>query len=84
MPRMDCQYLGVGTGVSNSGQVGPRMHNVRFDGDTPGTSATCVQGRFVQCPFITMDCGGSACLDRYFGFLSGKIVQLVVVVAVGM
>src|ERR1035441_2405667 len=28
-------------------------------------------------------CGGSACLDRYFGFLSGKIVQLVVV-AVGM
>ena len=28
--------------------------------------------------------GGSACLDRYFGVLSGKIVQLIVVVAVGM
>ena len=29
-------------------------------------------------------CGGSVCLDGFFGFLSGKIVQLVVVVAVGM
>jgi hypothetical protein len=29
-------------------------------------------------------CGGSVCSDRFFGLLSGKIVQLVVVVAVGM
>jgi hypothetical protein len=30
------------------------------------------------------ECGGSVCSDRFFGLLSGKIVQLVVVVAVGM
>jgi hypothetical protein len=30
------------------------------------------------------NCGGSVCSDRFFGLLSGKIVQLVVVVAVGM
>jgi hypothetical protein len=29
-------------------------------------------------------CGGSGCLDSFFWFLSGKVVQLVVVVAVGM
>jgi hypothetical protein len=35
-------------------------------------------------PTVPVDiCGGSVCLDRFFGFLSGKIV-LVVVVAVGM
>ena len=32
----------------------------------------------------TSYCGGPVCLDRFFRFLSGKIVQLVVVVAVGM
>jgi hypothetical protein len=35
-------------------------------------------------PSIGKDCGGSVCSDRFFGLLSGKIVQLVVVVAVGM
>jgi len=30
------------------------------------------------------NCGGSGCLDSFFWSLSGKIVQLVVVVAVGM
>jgi hypothetical protein len=33
---------------------------------------------------ISAVCGGSVCSDRFFGLLSGKIVQLVVVVAVGM
>jgi hypothetical protein len=32
----------------------------------------------------SVECGGSVCSDRFFGLLSGKIVQLVVVVAVGM
>jgi hypothetical protein len=33
---------------------------------------------------VLYPCGGSVCSDRFFGLLSGKIVQLVVVVAVGM
>jgi hypothetical protein len=34
--------------------------------------------------FLRSPWGGSVCSDRFFGLLSGKIVQLVVVVAVGM
>jgi hypothetical protein len=48
------------------------------------------QARMLRIHFTEADkwqgepCGGSVCSDRFFGLLSGKIVQLVVVVAVGM
>jgi len=38
----------------------------------------------INISLISGNCGGSVCSDRFFGLLSGKIVQLVVVVAVGM
>ena len=33
---------------------------------------------------MSHDCGGSGCLGSFFWFLSGEVVQLVVVVAVGI
>jgi site-specific recombinase XerD len=46
--------------------------------------ATKIGNHSFRATGITEYCGGSVCSDRFFGLLSGKIVQLVVVVAVGM
>jgi hypothetical protein len=47
------------------------------------TDKSCKIRAFGNELIFAASCGGSVCLDRFFGFLSGKIV-LVVVVAVGM